>query len=189
MKVQFFHFHFGISQEFVIQDVQEEQFARFSPTELIKLAFFCALLEQTPHNPDKLVSRRFKLVKNFFKESSQVVPIESLWSAMAYSEDGKCAALCKDLTDKLVDSKIPPSVSSLRNQLLFLLQQENEFDLGREDILDLIDLAELCSVSLLQIGNILIKPFMIQFKFYMEDHEIFNYMESWIQMAKIMHGG
>jgi len=54
------------SQEFIIRNFQEEQFARFSPPELIKLAFFCALLEQTPHNSDKeLVSRRYKLVKSF----------------------------------------------------------------------------------------------------------------------------
>ena len=142
------------SQEFMIRDVQDEHFARLSPPELIKLAFFCALLEQTPHNPDKeLVSRRYKLIKNFFEESTRVVPIESLWSAMAYSEDGKCAALCKRLVDALAHSKIPPSLSMWRNSLLYILQQGNE--IGSEDILNVIDLAESFSVLLMQFGNIL----------------------------------
>ena len=101
--------------------MQEEQFARFSPPELVKLAFFCALLEQAPHSADKeLVSGRFKLVKIFLEGITQVVPIESLYSAMAYSEDEESAALCKQLVAALADSKIPPSLSMWRNHLSFL---------------------------------------------------------------------
>jgi len=127
--------------------VQEEQFARFSPPELIKLAFFCALLEQTPHNSDKeLVSRRYKLVKIFSEEIIQVAPIESLYSALAYSEDEEIADVCEKLVDALVDSNIPVSLSMWRSAFLYHLQ-------CLEASRDLYDLFELMRVTLVQFGN------------------------------------
>ena len=142
--------------------MQEEQFARFSPPELVKIAFFCALLEQAPHSADKeLVSRRFKLVKTFLEEVTQVVPIESVYSAMAYSEDEECAALCKQLLAALADSKIPPSLSMWRNSLLYTMQQDQN-DL---DIPGLLDIYEWLSVTAVEFGNVLnVKTAGILFK-------------------------
>jgi len=133
--------------------VQEEQFARFSPSELIKLAFFCALLEQTPHNSDKLVSRRYKLVKSFSEEIIQVVPIESLYSALAYSEDEEIADVCEKLVDALVDSKIPVSLSMWRNALLYTFRKDA--NVGLEECCDGCDLFEFIFVTLVQFGNVL----------------------------------
>ena len=135
--------------------MQEEQFARFGPSELIKLAFFCALLEQTPHNPDKeLVSRRFKFVKRFIEDITRVSPIESLYSAMAYSEDDT-QIICRELVDSLADSKIPPSLSMWRNSVLyeFMLEYEDE-EVCCKDLLDAVDVLELIQVSYLQYGNL-----------------------------------
>jgi len=145
------------SQEFVIRDVQEEQFARFSPPELIKLAFFCALLEQTPHNSDKeLVSRRYRLVKYFLEEITQVVPIESLHSAIAYSDDKEIVTFCKYLVYvKLAECKIPPSLSMWRNSVLYCLREES---IDHQFILDTLDVVEMIFVSLVQFGNVLSAP-------------------------------
>ena len=139
------------SQEFIIRVLQEEQFARFSPSELIKLAFFSVLLEQTPCNPDKLVSRRFKLVKTFIEEITRVAPIESLYSAMAYSEDEEFVALCRQLMDALADSKIPPSLSMWHNSVLYLTRH----DVPREYRLCALDVFEMMFVSLVQFGTVL----------------------------------
>ena len=144
------------SQEFVIRDVQEEQFARFSPPELIKLAFFCALLEQTPHNPDKeLVSRRYKLIMSFLEGITRVAPIESYFSAIAYSEEVECAALCEQLATAFGDSKIPPSLSMWRSSVLYKLRKELQS--GNDDpfMIEARDLIELVFVSLVKFGSVL----------------------------------
>ena len=138
--------------------MQEEQFARFSPPELIKLAFFCALLEQTPHNSDeKLVSRRYKLVESFSEEIIQVVPIESLYSALAHSEDEEIADVCEELVDALMDSKIPVSLSMLRNAFVYEFLEDRGFEgyEGLEVGRDFYDLYELVLVTLVQFGNVL----------------------------------
>ena len=136
--------------------MQEEQFARFSPSELIKLAFFCALLEQTPHT--LLASRRFKLVKSFVEEITRVTPIESLHSALANPEnDDFAAALCEGLVAALADAKIPPSLSLWRNSLLYAIRQDAYgcTHVHHEYFLGVLDLVELISVSLVQFGNVL----------------------------------
>ena len=139
----------------MIRDVQEKHFARFGPSVLIELAFFCALLERTPHNPDKELSRRFKFVKSFLEEITRVAPFESLHSAMAYSDNEELVGLCEQLGDALADSKIPPSLSMWRNSVLYKLRQETDSETIHEYLLGALDLVEMIFVSIVQFGNVL----------------------------------
>ena len=136
--------------------MQDEQFASFSPPELIKLAFFCALLEQTPHSPDKeLVSRRYELIRSFLEGITRVAPIESYFSAIAYSKEVECAALCKRLGAAFGDSKIPPSLSMWRSSVLYKLRKELQSDKDDPFMIEARDLIELVFVSLVKFGNVL----------------------------------
>ena len=91
------------------------QLARCTPTEVICLAYWSAVLEQ--HTSTDLTkgqfqqSQRLKKIREFLEEAVKVVPLESILNAVAFAEEStaiKCA-------EALIKSKvtIPPSVEAL----------------------------------------------------------------------------
>ena len=62
------------------------QLAKHTPSEIIQLAYCCALLEQRPAATDGKSTARFKKVTHFLEEAVKVVPLESIFQAIAFSE-------------------------------------------------------------------------------------------------------
>lgn len=58
--------------------------AKYTPSQVIKLAYICALLEQKHHQSGK--SKRFKAIAFFLNEAVKVVPLESIFRAIAYQK-------------------------------------------------------------------------------------------------------
>lgn len=96
------------------------QLARYTPTEVICLAYWSAVLEQ--HTSTDLTksqfqqSQRLKKIREFLEEAVKVVPLESILNTIAFAEDNtaiKCA-------EALIKSKvtIPPSVEALNGMQL-----------------------------------------------------------------------
>ena len=74
-----------------------------TPTEVIKLAYLCALLEQRTQPLDS-TSKRFKAVAHFLEEVVKVVPLESVFDAIAYDEHDialECAKALKQRNPNL----------------------------------------------------------------------------------------
>ena len=63
------------------------QLARHTPSEIIELAYWSAMLEQGHSN-------RFKVMIQFLEQVVQVVPLESIFHAIAYSENDHTALEC-----------------------------------------------------------------------------------------------
>ena len=59
---------------------RQQQLAKHSPRRIIELAYLCALLER---RHEGYQSKRFKTIKTFFESAVSVVPLESLFHAMA----------------------------------------------------------------------------------------------------------
>ena len=83
--------------------VRQIQLARHTPTEVIQLAYLCALLEQRTQPLDS-TSKRFRAVAFFLEEVVKVVPLESVFDAIAYEEHDialECARALKQRNPKL----------------------------------------------------------------------------------------
>ena len=59
------------------------QLAKHTPSQVIKLAFLCALLEQRDKTTN---SKRFKAIVNFLNQAVKVVPVESVLDAITYQD-------------------------------------------------------------------------------------------------------
>ena len=57
------------------------QLAKYTPSQVIKLAFLCALLEQRDKTTN---SKRFKAIVTFLNQAVKVVPVESVLDAISY---------------------------------------------------------------------------------------------------------
>ncbi len=99
-------------QENFLFSVRQIQVAKYTPAEVIQLAFMSALLERRPSDSEKYeASERFKAITNFLQEAVKVVPIESVFHAIACLEDSNDALEC---ANAVVSSKIavPNSIYS-----------------------------------------------------------------------------
>ena len=61
--------------------VRQMQLAKHTPTQVIQLAYLCALLEQQGQQTE---SKRFKALAHFLEEAVKVVPLESVFDAISY---------------------------------------------------------------------------------------------------------
>lgn len=61
--------------------VRQMQLAKHTPTQVIQLAYLCALLEQQGQQTE---SKRFKALAHFLEEAVKIVPLESVFDAIAY---------------------------------------------------------------------------------------------------------
>ena len=94
---------------------RQRQLAVLTPSQLIELAYLSALLEQYPFHKSQPISTKVETIKTFLEKVVQVVPLESITYAMAYSRY-KVAKFC---AESLVESKINLPVSILmQNGLL-----------------------------------------------------------------------
>ena len=88
---------------------RQRQLAVLTPSQLIELAYLSALLEQYPFNKSQPISTKVDNIRTFLELVVQVVPLESITYAMAYSPY-KLAKFC---TEILVESKINLPASGL----------------------------------------------------------------------------
>ena len=63
---------------------RQVQMAKYTPSQVIKLAYICALLEQKHDQGGK--SKRFKAIAFFLNQAVKVVPLESIFRAIAYQK-------------------------------------------------------------------------------------------------------
>ena len=62
---------------------RQRQLAQLSPSQLIELAYLCALLEQHPCSKSEPLSHKLEIIKSFLERVVHVVPLESVVYAMA----------------------------------------------------------------------------------------------------------
>ena len=72
---------------------RQEQLARLSPCDVIELAYLSALLERRAAIESE--SQRYEDIKTFFEDAVSVVPIESLFHAMATASPHTVIQCCK----------------------------------------------------------------------------------------------
>ena len=100
---------FIILQEPFTFSLRQIQLAKQTPTQVIELAFWSAMLEQLPKHADKSTpSKRFSQVTHFLEEAVKVVPLESIVDAIAYSLSHEVALQCANAL-KASRMKIPMS--------------------------------------------------------------------------------
>ena len=67
--------------------LRQAQLAKHTPTEVIQLAYLCAMLEQpSGRNSKRNHSERLKTTIKFLEEAVNVVPVESIFYAIAYGD-------------------------------------------------------------------------------------------------------
>mgnify|MGYP002803988525 FL=1 len=93
---------------------RQQQLARHSPRGIIELAYLSALLER---RPDECHSKRFKAIKTFFKGAVSVVPLESLFHAMATGKPDVVLQCCEILCASAALSKLTPPSEFLRSSV------------------------------------------------------------------------
>ena len=91
---------------------RQRQLAVLTPSQLIELAYLSALLEQYPFLESQPISTKVENIKTFLEKVVQVVPLESIAYAMAYSPY-KVAKFC---AETLINTKINLPVSELMYQ-------------------------------------------------------------------------
>lgn len=88
------------------------QLAKHTPSEVIELAYLGAMLEcHSQHEVQLTTSKRFKEVARFLEEAVQVVPLESVFFAIAYSDDDSNTAL--ECAKALMKSQLQPPPSEM----------------------------------------------------------------------------
>ena len=94
---------------------RQRQLAVLTPSQLIELAYLSALLEQYPFHKSQPISTKVETIKIFLEKVVQVVPLESITYAMAYSR----YEVAKFCAESLVESKINlPASVLMHNGLL-----------------------------------------------------------------------
>ena len=92
--------------------MRQIQLAKYTPTELIRLAYWSALLEQLPdRSREQPPSRRLKKIAEFLQEAVIIVPLESILSAIGFSEDKTAIKSAKALLQS--HPIIPPSAEAM----------------------------------------------------------------------------
>ncbi len=90
--------------------LREIQIAKYSPTEVIRLAFMSAMLERFSFQlSERGPSQRLKSITYFLEEAVKVVPLESIFFAVAYTDDTTSIECAKALNES--PFKFPPSES------------------------------------------------------------------------------
>jgi GTP-binding protein EngB required for normal cell division len=86
--------------------VRQMQLAKHTPTQIIQLAYLCALLEQRDQNSD---SKRFQAIVRFLHQAVKVVPIESIFDAITYERHDtalECAIALRERKLPLLSSQL-----------------------------------------------------------------------------------
>ena len=103
--------------------MRQMQLAKHTPSQVIKLAYLCALLEQRHETSD---SKRFMAIAKFLEKAVQVVPIESVFDSIAYGEH-QIALLCaKALHER--NPKLQPSQHMIVGALKASIRARTGYD-------------------------------------------------------------
>ena len=120
-------------QEPYVFTLRQKQLAKHTPTELIKLAYYIAMLERPlPASTEQfspLMSKRFEAVVGYLEEAAKIVPLESVFYAITHSDDDTALKCSKALQSC-------PSLDFPASQMM-LIGAENAADrvtLGEEYI-------------------------------------------------------
>lgn len=81
------------------------QLAKHTPSEIIQLAYWSAMLER--HPMQGIPSVRFREITRFLEEAVDVVPVESIFFAVAYNDSDTALKCAKAI--KATNPRIPPS--------------------------------------------------------------------------------
>ena len=95
-----FHSIFSLQEPYVLS-FRQIQLAKHTPTQVIKLAYLCALLEQQQTGALNHTRRLLK-VTCFLEEAVKVVPVESVLNAIAYARHN----IAMDCATALKQSKL-----------------------------------------------------------------------------------
>ena len=95
---------FLISLSLILQEpdpisFRQSQLARQTPSQIIQLAFLSALLELAPHNQGAISgcpSQRYQLITKFLQEAARIVPMESIFIAIADCTSDTTAIKCAE---------------------------------------------------------------------------------------------
>ena len=87
---------------------RQQQLARLTPSELIKLALLCALLEQHPCGKSEPLSHKLEVIKSFLERVVHVVPLESVVFAMADGSN-ETAVMCSQACEVLHHDLVIPT--------------------------------------------------------------------------------
>ncbi len=82
--------------------------AKHTPTQVIELAYWTAMLERKCIKNDQKPSKRFTAIIHFLQEAVNIVPLESILHAIAYSDDKTALECARALKESKV--KVPNSV-------------------------------------------------------------------------------
>ena len=95
---------FLISFSLILQEpdpisFRQSQLARQTPSQIIQLAFLSALLELAPHNQGAVSgcpSQLYQLITKFLQEAARIVPMESIFIAIAECTSNTTAIKCAE---------------------------------------------------------------------------------------------
>jgi GTP-binding protein EngB required for normal cell division len=87
----------SIRKEPHIFSIRQMQLAKHTPSQVIKLAYLCALLEQ---RDEKSESKRFTAIRKFLKEAVKVVPVESVFDSVVYEKQEISLMCAKALQER-----------------------------------------------------------------------------------------
>ena len=79
------YFHLNVLLQRYSVSTRQRQLAALTPSQLIELAYLSALLEQYPFSKTQPISHKVEVIKTFLEKVVQVVPLESITHAIAYS--------------------------------------------------------------------------------------------------------
>ena len=93
-------------QEPHVFSLRQRQLAKHTPTQVIKLAYLCALLEQRDQKSD---SKRFEAIAHFLNQAVKVVPVESIFDTITYDRQDiaiECAEALRKRNMSLLPSQL-----------------------------------------------------------------------------------
>ena len=108
-KCMYLYFHLNVPLQRYSVSTRQRQLAVLTPSQLIELAYLSALLEQYPFSKTQPISHKVEVIKTFLEKVTQVVPLESITHAIAYSPY-QLAVFC---AKALLTSKIELPASGL----------------------------------------------------------------------------
>ena len=89
---------FLLFQEYNVT-TRQEQLAQLTPSQLIELAYLCALLEQHPYSKSEPISHKLEVIRSFLDAVVHVVPLESIFFAIANGSNDTALSCSKALMD------------------------------------------------------------------------------------------
>ena len=99
------------------------QLAKHTPTQVIKLAYLCALLEQ---RSQKSTSKRYTAITEFLEKAVQVVPVESAFDSITYGKHEIALTCAKILHER--SPQLQPSQHMIMGALRASIRARTGYD-------------------------------------------------------------